>query len=420
MSNGSIHAPVVITTQFPEGAPQGVVTPGNLVNAFVAGVEGIRLTLVNLRMSLTRAVADYAVKPVRAAIAIAAIIAATVALNAIYTAVKGNAEAMIVVAFLQGLWKTVLTIGSFFQVDTIITLIRLGDMFIDSFHVELAKIYTALGALSGELSKDMSFIMVFTETSRAIMHTAYAISGNAWLKGEVAFADSMAGWLGGLKDKFDSYMRNPEQIFIDIQRSVSAAAKAELDDRVAGIFAAIDLVADTARKTGDEIISLLDELDRIKKNAPDEIQAAMDIWYKPFREDYDKFINDRWDPFWAKTDQAMEIVSDLIEAHGIDIEEIKKTIKTPYDFFMVIFGLPTQEQAAEIKRTRDIMLKLLEDTTVDADAFGNTHRAKLAASADPLDVTYLPSGPAYVQTESYRVPASIQTDQNNSWYRGAY
>lgn len=420
MSNGSINAPTVPTAQFPEGAPQGVVASGNLIDAFVSGVEGLRLTLVNLRMALTRAVAEYATKPVRTVIAVGAIVAAMVLMNVIYGAVKASAEAMVVVTFLEGLWKTILTIGSFFQVDTIIALIRLGDMFIDSFHVELAKIYTALGALSGELSKDMSFIMVFTETSRAIMHTAYAISGNAWLKGEVAFADSMSAWLSGLKDKFDSYMRNPEQIFLDIQKSVSAAAKVELDDRVAGIFAAIDLVADTARKTGDEIIDLLDELDRIKKNAPAEIQAAMDVWYKPFREDYEKFLKDKWGPFWEKTDKAIGIVEDLIVAHGIDIEEIKRTIETPYDFFMVIFGLPTEKQAAEIKRTRDIMLKLLEDTTVDTDAFGNAHRSALAASADPLEVAYQPAGPSYTRTESYRVPSSLQTDQNDSWYRGAY
>lgn len=393
---------------------------GSLIDAFIAGVEGIRLTLVNLRLALTNAIADYAVHPWLAAITVAGIIAAMIAMNAIYMAVKGNAEAMAVIAFLQGVWQTVLTIGSFFQVDTLITLIRLGDLLIDSFHVELAKIYTALGSLSSELSKDMSFVMVFTETARAIMHSAYAISNNSWLKGEVAFADSMSVWLGGLKDKFDAYMRNPEQIFIDIQHSISAAAKTESDTQLGNIYAAIDIVADTAKATVDETTKLIDEIDRIKKNAPKEIQDAIDVWYVPFHDEYDRFIDEKWDPWWEKTDSAMGIVADLIKSHDIDIEKIKLTIKTPYDLFMVLFGLPTEAQAAEIERTRNIMLKLLEDTTVDADSFGNAHRAALAASADPLEVVYLPAGPSYTPSESYRIPESPPPDQYDSWYRGAY
>lgn len=393
---------------------------GSLIDAFIAGVEGIRLTLVDLRLSLTKAIADYAVHPWLAAITVAGIIAAMIAMNAIYMAVKGNAEAMAVIAFLQGVWQTVLTIGNFFQVDTLITLIRLGDLLIDSFHVELAKIYTALGSLSSELSRDMSFVMVFTETARAIMHSAYAISGNAWLKGEVAFADSMSGWLAGLKDKFDTYMRNPEQIFIDIQHSISAAAKEESDTQVANIFAAIDIVADTAKNTVDETTKLIDEIDRIKKNAPKEIQEAIDVWYVPFHEEYDRFIDEKWDPWWEKTDRAMGLVADLIESHDIDIEKIKLTIKTPYDFFMVLFGLPTEAQAAEIERTRDIMLKLLEDTTVETDPFAEAHRMRLASSADPLEVVYLPAGPSYTTAESYRIPESPPHDQYDSWYRGEY
>ena len=416
---GTISGPG--TQQFPTGAVQaGGSGPSNLIDTFVKGVEAVRLTLVDLRMALTNAVASYAEHPVKAVLAVAGIVAAMVLMQAIYAAVRGNAEAMIVVAFLEGLWKTILTIGSFFQVDTIITLIRLGDMFIDSFHAEIARVYEALGSLSSELSKDMSFVMVFTEASRAIIHSAYAISGNSYLKGEVEFANGMSAWLGGLKDKFDSYMRSPENIFVDIAKTIGEAGKTEADERLGDIVASIDLVAEGTRKAGEEIISLLNNLDEIKRNAPIEIQEAMDVWYKPFREDFDRFIEERWEPFWDKTDKAMAIVTDFLLAHDIDIEAIKETIKTPYDFFMVIFGLPTEAQAAEIKRTRDIMLKLLEDKTVGVDPFAEAHRERLAGSADPLEVSYEPGAREIVIPEKYSEPDWTETDESDSWYRGEY
>jgi len=399
------------------GPDEGTLT---LVDHFVKGVETIRLALANLRVKLTNAIADYATKPIRAALAIAAIVAAMIAMNAIYTAVKANAAAMAIVTFFQGLGATLKSLAAFFQVDTIITLVRLGDVFLSGFHVQLARIYDALGSLSGELGKDMSFIMVFTETGRALLHTAYALSGNSWIRGEAEFADTMSTWLSGLKGKYDAYMRDPEKIFVDIQAAVSKASREELDNRMGEVFAAISAAADSAEKAGGEIIKLIDELDKIKKSAPEEIQAAMDVWYLPFRADYDRFIADKWVPFWETTDKAIGIVSDQIEAHGIDIEALKRKIKTPYDFFAMIFDLPTAEERAELERTRAIMLSVLEDGRVDTDAFANAHRKLLADTSPDLAIDYTTMARLYLPAGDIPVPSPSPRDATESWYRGEY
>jgi len=264
----------------------------------------------------------------------------------------------------------------------------------------------------------MSYIMVFTESSRAIIHSANVLSGNSFLKSEVDFADALSLWLSGVQGKYKEYAMYPDHIFTDVQKSIASFRKTEADEKLAGIMAAIAFVTDKARASGDEIISLIAELDGIKKNAPKDMQDAIDKWYIPFRTDYEKFLKDNYYPFWDKTDQAIRIIETNVRAHGLDIEELQKKIKTPYDFFAMIFGLPTEEAIAEMERTRQIMLAILEDTSVDRASFAQAHKEALigTASLDEIDYTRVPT--EIVHGSPIPIPMPDDTGKYPSWYRG--
>lgn len=345
-------------TQSQEAA--GVATnAGGIVGFITGGINAVKDALTRVRMSLINAVADFATTPVRAGIVILGAVTASIVLQIIFDILKKNAVFMTVVTFLQSIGKIITSLGSFFQVDVLITLMQLGYAFLPEFHENLAKIYEALGALSEEIGKDASFIMVFSEVARAILHSAYALTKNGWVLSEMKFAEGMSAWLGGIKTKMNAYMQDPSKIFTDIQASVAAAAQSESDTRIAEIWAGIDLVKDGIKSAGDEIISLLDELDRIKKDAPQEIQDAMAVWYVPFRADFDKFLSENWGPFWTATEKNMEIVARLISDHGLSIEEIQKRIKSPADLFRVMFNLPEAKKAAAVDDTRGTIERIL-------------------------------------------------------------
>jgi hypothetical protein len=184
------------------------------------------------------------------------------------------------------------------------------------------------------------------------------------------------------------------------------------------ITASIGVVADFAKKSGDEIVSLLAEIDGIKKNAPIEIQNAMDVWYLPLHADYEKFLKEKYDPFWKTTGEVFGIIEAEIEAHGIDIEALQKKILTPYDFFALLFNLPDDEAIAEIERTRAILLSILEDTSVDRASFAQAHKAALIATASLDEIDYTRAPLEIVHGSPIPIPLPDDTGKYPSWYRG--
>jgi hypothetical protein len=398
--------------------PDGTWNAVSLVDRFVTNVEAFTIWLAGKRADLVLRITANMSSPVGAVAAVLAFVAFQIAVGPIWAAAQATVTYIKAMAFIASIGTIIKTIGTIFQVDTIIMLVQLGDLFIDAFHVQLARIYKALGSLSQELSLEMSYIMVFTESSRAIIHTANVLSGNSFLSSEVDYADALSVFLSGIQGKYKDYAMYPEHIFVDVQKSIAGFRKTEADEKLAGIWAAIDFVTDKARSSGDEIISLLAALDTIKKNAPKDMQDAIDVWYVPFRADYEKFLKDNYYPFWEKTDSAIRIVEANIRAHSIDIEALQKKILTPYDFFALLFNLPDAEAIAEIERTRKILLAVLEDTSVDTAAFAHAHKQALigTASLDKIDYAHVPT--EIVHGSPIVPPVPDEMGKYPSWYRG--
>ncbi len=398
--------------------PSSEADVSGIVGFLVHGINAVKNALADLRMKLINAVAAYATTPVRAGVVILGALAGMIALNVIYGILKENATFAAVITFISSIGTTLAALANFFQVDVLITLVQLGYSILPEFHKNLAAIYEALGSLSEEIGKGVSFIMVFTETSRSLLHTAHALTKNGWLLSELEFAQGMSTWLGGIKDKLNSYMRDPSQIFADIQEAIVSSSNEIIGEQLTGIWAAIDFAKDGVKKTGDEIISLLNDLDRIQKDAPEEIQKAIAVWYEPFRKDFDTFLAENWGPFWTATEKNFDIVTRLLSLHDVNIEEIQKRIKTPADLFRAMFALPVAESKAAVDETRATMSRILYgDFFPSADLAPRVINRIASVSAFPVREE-APQLLDYVPTSDLPVPAVPPMAAGESWYRG--
>lgn len=396
----------------------GGLSATGIVGFITGGLDAVKNALAKTRATMVKAIADYATTPLRAGVVLVSALAVSIALGALYEYLKTFAEVKALVAFIEGIANTIAVLGSFFQVDIMITLMQLGYEFLPEFHKNMAKIYESLGALSSELSKDVSFITVFTESARAILHAGYALTNNGFILAELKFAEGMSNWLGGVRDRLEKYVDDPSLIFTDIQKAIATAAKDETDKQLAKIWSGLDFVKEGIRKSGDEIIELLNALDKIQKDSPQEIQDAIKVWYEPFRKDFDKFLDEKWNPFWESTNKAFDIITQLFTAHDISIKELEAKIKSPSDLFKALFLLPENESKAAINDTRVTLYRVLYG---DYLTTGDITKEYLQRITEVDMITKFP--PVESPSNMYGVgmlpePSIEPMTETSSWFRG--
>jgi len=406
-------------------AGQGPVEPTpepdvSTIDHFIAETDAFTAWLAGKRYDLMMQVSAALADPLKTVALIIASAAAIVL--AIYVARVASVAAVIVkvMQFVNTIGTVVKTIASILQVDTIIMLMQLGYVFVDAFHLELAKVYKSLSALSEECAMGASFIAVFIESGRAIIHAGNTLSRGTWFKAEAEYADALSAWLSGVQGKLKDYVMYPEHIFVDVQRSIASYSTTEGEEKLVGLWAAIGVAGTVADDAAASIITMFDDLDKVKKNMPQEMQDAIAGWYTPFRTDYEKFLDEKYYPFKSDYDAAKGIIEANIRAHGINLSAIESKIKTPYDFFAMIFGLPLQEQIDERQRTRDILFDMLNDMSFKSDSVSNAYKAvgdkRIAEAAEvPPEIISEP-----IIFEPVMIPPYETMDGNTTWYRGDY
>lgn len=328
-----------------------------LVDAIVGGLTWLKDTLAALRGEVTKALVASMSNPWGAFWTILSITITTVAIQAIYDALKKQALWIAVETFFTNLGNLILDVTKFLHLDTILMLSALSDTFITDFHNALLPIYKAFSDLSVELEMDASFILVFAETNRAILHAYNSILPGGGLKAELAYSEGLATWLSGLKTKLAYYVTNPQAIWLDMASIIAQSRAKEADDNAVKLWAAIDFSSKWIVSSGESLITLVRELDLSIGKLPKEIQDSIKLWWTPMKKDFDDFVKLTWDPFHSSYTDFTTAVNDAFMKLGIDIKGIEATIKNPIDFLRMILLWPEKERDQSLDDLDDLIKK---------------------------------------------------------------
>ena len=344
-------------------------TVNAVVGAITNGVRWVRQKYREFKVW----VADQLIKALEkgwtAALTIAGLMAASVIVGYVWEIMKRNAVYLAVKSFIDTVGSAVKRLAAFMQLDLVIAVINLGILVNEKLYEELAPLYEELGKFAEELELDVSYISTFLEVDRAILQASYSLSNMGWLKASTEYAEGLSTWLGKLRKRLGEYAANPQQIFTDIQKEIAAERIKEANEQIGKIWAAIDKAGEWIESKGEVVLELVEEIDGKVKKLPQQVQEAIEPWWKDAVSRVEKFRDETWAPFWTSYNRFAEGVEDVFLIYGSDIEYLKRQIADPSAWVRSLLAMPKDDQAT------------LKDTLREALGLPTYREAVLASAA---------------------------------------
>ena len=390
------------------------------LNTITGGIEWVKSVLAEARYAMIKGISQLMSNPVGAFFTLAGAIVISITLGIVAEEMKKWKWLTDVISFITTLGQTIATVLSFMQIDTLITLIRLGGLFNEQWRAVLGKIYESLGSLSEELERGWGFISAFAETNRAILVSAYSLSGNAWVESQAAYAVGLSDFMRGISGNLHRYITDPQQIFVDLQKTIAENHVTEIDTVVSRIWAGIDFAKSWIVEKTEVLIGLSDTLDGIVKDMPEGFRTAIESWYSAYRNELANFRAAYYDPFISDWEKARSEIDSSFAAHDISIAHLQSIIDSPYDLLLTVLGQDVEEKKESIAKLRQ--LRDIVDLPQRIERVGITD----SLARRSFDV-YGPNDiiPPYIpvtlpNSAELKLPIGRLLIVGQSWYRGDY
>lgn len=394
-----------------------------VVGAITNGVKWVRQKYREFKVW----VADNLIKALEkgwtAALTIAGLIAASVITGYIWQIMKENAIFVAVQKFVTTIADAAKRFAAFMQLDLILAVVNLGILVNEKLYEELAPLYEELGNFAEELELDMSYISTFLEVDRAILQASYSLTNMGWLKASTEYASGLSTWLGKLRKRLAEYAADPRKIFTDIQKEIAAERIEAANEEIGKIWAAIDAAGEWIEKKGEIALELVDKIDAQVRKLPQEMQDAIEPWWKDAVSRVDKFREETWDPFWTSYNRFAEGVEDVFLSYGADIEYLKRQITDPASWVRSLLAMPKAEQttlkdtlreALGLPTAREMILSLPEARDPALELLAAIERR---AAGEPVELpTFGESGVGALSTLEVerRLTGPILTDEEGT------
>lgn len=289
--------------------------------------DEIRINWVIFKHKTKLAIAGWIAEGDNLIIAVLGIIAATIVAIKVVPIILKSAWYLKVVAFIEAIKTGVGTVLAYAQYSVFLTVHQVSLVVFPEYRKLIQGFYAVLSALAAELAQDAMFLNLTFRGARGVVVSSYMLLGQEMPVAEVAFLDDMDAWMQNFESRFNRYARDPEQIFIDIDKEIVGPAVLQGSDGIAKLYTDVSTITTNIQDFITRVDGVRTSIDDLIETLPEEIQAVVGPKWQAMTEKYDGFMNEYIRPNIEMLTDSIDLIDGAIDRNEKKIADLEAEAK---------------------------------------------------------------------------------------------
>lgn len=170
----------------------------------------------------------------------------------------------------------------------------------EDYRAIMTKVFDAISEVSEEMFGDSLSLHLIFQNARTLIFNTSSLFGYSFDLAEVTWLNTFDEFLVTFNNRAETYMKNPEQLFFDIDNYIVKPAQDNASKFQQSMILSLQGVLETTNTVVGSVVKVRTDLDNVVSSMPSKIQDQVRPMVDPWFERVDHFVYDIYEPKMAE------------------------------------------------------------------------------------------------------------------------
>lgn len=312
------------------------------------------------------------------------------------------------------------TIATALHLKTVLNIHNIAMLISEDYRKFWSDFYAELANVSKALGYDAYYLALVFRNSRTLIIDSATAMGYSYDEANMVWLDKFDKYLITFSKNAENYAENPEALFHDLSLYLEKEAVNDKTTFVAKLLTSISEVASVVDVTVRDLILIRDDLDKLIRDLPDNIESQIRPHVDGFFKHFDSFIDNDYYPAQVDLQKKLGLFGIELDKNAENVFKVVKRLAKPADYLLEIDAMDERDRLDQESKIADIVTRPLAAEAAAIQVAAKPSAMELKAIGDAArDRTDLPEW-IVPEIKTPLRPPDKKAIPRETWFVGDY